>query len=128
VSKKKSVSFDGGPVGFKRPPVEHQFKKGQKPPGSGRKKGTKNCATYVREIMKSRVSGAIDGKPQRMPMIKALVLRWFAQGLVGNPRDIERIINLAIRLDRELDEPTEPTQPTRPGWVGRFTLIDGDDW
>jgi hypothetical protein len=125
VSKKKSVSFDGGPVGFKRPPVEHQFKKGEKPPGSGRKKGSKNYAALIAEIMESSVAGKRDGKKQRIPIKKALLLQAISQALNGTVRDVERVFALVSRLDPQLGQPSEPTQPQMEV---RFTKIPGDDW
>jgi hypothetical protein len=116
VSKKKNVSFDGGPVGFKRPPVEHQFKKGQKPPGSGRKKGSKNSATIMTEIMESFVARTRDGKKERVSVRKALLMNAAAKALTGTVRDVERMFELENRL-----------APRHPDPI-RFKLIPGDDW
>jgi hypothetical protein len=119
LNRKKSVSFDGGPVGYKRPPAEHQFKKGIKPPGSGRKKGSKNYAALITELMESRVPVTIDGKRRMIPVKRALLLRGIAGGLTGNVNDVVRVFDLVARLaPREIVEPL----------VVQFRKMAGDDW
>lgn len=120
MSKKKSVSFDGGPVGYKRPPAEHQFKKGNKPVGSGRKKGSKNYATLVAEVMESRVSVTIEGKRRRIPVKEALLLRATGRALgnSGTVNDVCRLFDLLARL-----APNETKDPL----VVRFVPVPGDD-
>lgn len=119
MSRKKGVSFDGGPVGYKRPPAEHQFEKGKKPPGSGRKKGSKNYAALVRELMESRVPVTIDGRRRMTPVKKALLLRGISRALNGNVNDIVRIFELVARL---------APQETRETLIVHFQPIPGDDW
>ena len=119
MSKKKNLSFDGGPVGYKRPPVEHQFPKGKKPEGSGRKKGSKNYATLVNEIMESRVSVTRDGRQQKIPVKQALLWRAVARALNGTVSDVERFFELVRRLDPEYSQPE---------MLVHFKKIEGDDW
>lgn len=119
MTRKKGVSFDGRPVGYKRPPAEHQFKKGTKPPGSGRKKGSKNYAALVTELMESRVPVTIDGKRRLTPVKRALLLRGIARALNGNVNDVVRLFDLVARL-----APRETAEPL----VVRFQQIPGDDW
>ena len=117
--KKKSVSFDGGPVGYKRPPAEHQFKKGQRPPASGRKKGSKNYSTLVPDFLHSKVGVMMEGKHRKIPRKEALLLRAAMLASTGNVIDICRFFDLAERLD-----PNAIKDPQ----IIRFQKIEGDDW
>ena len=96
--KGKSTSFDGGPVGYKRPPAEYQFKKGQKPRGSGRRRESKNFETLIGEALASRVTVTDKGERVRMPVKQALVLKAVSQALNGNLNDIQRLFALIERL------------------------------
>lgn len=96
--KKKGVSFDGGPVGYKRPPVEHQFKKGQKPPGSGRRPGSKNFATAIAEVLDSKLSISENGNKTRMSGTEALIRKAFASAMRGTVHDVARFIGIIDRL------------------------------
>ncbi len=76
---RKGISFDGGPVGYRRPPVEHQFKKGQKPPGSGRRRESKNIATIIEDAIESKVTVTDNGRKSRMTAKQALIKRAIAR-------------------------------------------------
>lgn len=119
MTKKKSVSFDGEPVGYKRPPVEHQFQPGQKPPGSGRKKGSKNMATIVADLMAQPMVVTDNGKKRRMPLKQALLKVAAQRAARGTLHDIVRFYDLMARLS-----PAE----VKPELVVHFQKIPGDDW
>ena len=91
-------SFDGGPVGYKRPPVENQFKKGQKVPGSGRRKDIKNYDTIFEELLAGKVTVTENGKRSRISSKEALILRAFAKAMAGNVNDILRFVRLMEKL------------------------------
>ena len=60
-------SFDGGPVGYKRPPAENQFKKGQqKPRRSGRRKGRRNTRATIEELFGETVLVKVDEQSRKM--------------------------------------------------------------
>lgn len=115
--KGKGTSFDGGPVGYKRPPVEHQFKKGQKPPGSGRRRESKNFATIIAELLESKVTVIENGKKTRMSAMEALLRRALASGLRGNVNEILRLITLIDRIAPAITAPEPPVMliRTMPG-------------
>lgn len=60
-------------VGYCRPPPEHRFKPGQSGNPKGRKKGSRNIATIVAEVLAKRIRTKIDGEPQRILPTEALV-------------------------------------------------------
>lgn len=119
MTKKKSVSFDGGPVGYGRPPAEHQFKRGQKPPGSGRRKGARNYETIVNEILEQPVPVTVDGKKKKMPARDALLRKAFASAMNGDLAAIERLFRLYARLAPQHLEPEQRPIPVQ--------MIPGDE-
>lgn len=60
-------------VGYCRPPHEHRFKPGQSGNPKGRKRGSRNIATIVAEVLAKRIRTKIDGEPQRILPTEALV-------------------------------------------------------
>lgn len=115
----KGTSFDGGPVGYKRPPIEHQFKKGQKPSGTGRRRESKNFETIVGDLLESTVTVTENGRKSRMSVKEALIMKAVSKGLNGNVNDILRLVTLLERL--------APAQTTAEPPTLYFRNIEGDD-
>ena len=115
---KKGGSFDGGPVGYKKPPAAHQFKKGHKRSG-GRRKGKKNYDTLVEELLNSSVRVLDNGVPRKLTVREALLKRAVRLGLTGNLADIDRVHGLLARL-----APAELGPGPR---VVHFYPVDGDE-
>lgn len=115
---RKSKSFDGGPVGYKRPPAEHQFKKGHKRLG-GRAKGQKNLSTFIYELLGAKVTVSENGRTRKISVTEALLLRARAQGFNGSVADIDRFFTLVGKH--------EPGEAEREPLVIRFQQVEGDD-
>lgn len=98
MTRKKGTSFDGGPVGYKRPPVEHQFKPGERPKGSGRRRGSSNYDSIITQLLDSAVTVTVNGKGRTMPAKEALLRKAFASAVNGNTRDIIKFFDLVDRL------------------------------
>lgn len=115
---KKGESFDGGPVGYKKPPAEHQFKKGHKRSG-GRRKGQKNYATLVEDVLKTRVPVSENGVRRKMVVPEAMLKRATSMALMGTIADIIRFFELLTKLAPGVVEPER--------LVVHFQPLDGDD-
>ena len=98
MTKGKGVSFDGGPVGYKRPPAEHQFKKGNKPRGSGRRRESKNFETIIGDLLEGKVPVLDNGRKIRMTRKEALLHKAFARAFSGNMNDLVRFFAIIERL------------------------------
>jgi len=105
MSEKKYTAADGGPVGFKRPPVQTQFKEGHKPKGAGRPKGSKNLHVIVKESGESRVSVRIGGKVRSVSSLEAAVARIRQLALTGTGKDVERFLDLVERYPPNRADP-----------------------
>ena len=119
MKKGKGVSFDGGPVGYKRPPVETQFKKGNKPRGGGRQRGSKNFETLIKDWLASEVAVIENGRKTRLSGKEALVRRAFARGMSGSMNDLARLIAIVERL--------APSETVAEPQVITFRYVPGDE-
>src|SRR4051812_8831369 len=70
-----SDEAEGSPpdkVGYKRPPREHRFKKGQSGNPRGRPKRARTMAAAAEKILAQTVTMRHDGRVKRMPLAEAL--------------------------------------------------------
>lgn len=71
-------------VGYRKPPREHQFKPGESGNKKGRKKGTKNMVTLLKELLHQKISVTKNGQIRKIPLIEAILLRIMDDALKGN--------------------------------------------
>ena len=119
MKKDKGLSFDGRPVGYKRPPVEHQFKKGNKPLNSGRRRESQNFEAMIGNLLDSNIAVIENGRKTRMSRKEALLQRAFARGMNGNMNDLARLFAIIERL--------APSKTVAPPFVIRVQNIAGDE-
>jgi hypothetical protein len=82
-------------VGFGKPPVSGQFKKGKSGNPKGRPKGTRNFYTDLEEVLAGKVTVTENGKPKRVSSQFAALMRLREKALGGNPRAMDRYLTLA---------------------------------
>lgn len=89
-------------VGYKRPPREHQFKKGQSGNPKGRRKKPKpiprNFDTDVRNEFKEIVSVQVGGKPEQMTKQQAFIRKLFSEALSGKSASMKIVAYLLNKL------------------------------
>jgi hypothetical protein len=90
-------------VGFGKPPVSGQFKKGKSGNPKGRPKGTRNFYTDLEEVLAGKVTVTENGKPKRVSSQFAALMRLREKALGGNPRAMDRYLTLAQQstVDKE---------------------------
>ena len=86
-----------GKVGYGRPPVEHQFKKGQSGNPNGRPKGSKNFSTDLKAVLAMPVVYEQDGTRKRISSQLAAFLRLREKGIKGEFRPLVHFLGLAER-------------------------------
>ncbi len=79
-------------VGYRKPPKEHQFRKGVSGNRKGRPKGFKNVRTIIAEMLDQKVDLKINGQHQRMPYRAALLQRLFSDALNGKFNAIQTVM------------------------------------
>ena len=95
MSDKNSSGNDDYEVGFGKPPMEHQFKRGRSGNPKGRKAGEKNTKTILKRALNSRVSVTEGGKRRSLTKHEVLIMAQLNKGLKGDTRAFKEIMNLA---------------------------------
>jgi Family of unknown function (DUF5681) len=99
MAKKKST---GAPtdyeIGRGKPPKQSQFRKGQSGNPGGRKKGSRNLKQIVQAIAESEIELTEHGKKRVVSLIEALLLSQAKEGLRGNTRATESLLDRIERL------------------------------
>jgi hypothetical protein len=84
---------DGYDIGKGRPPKSGQWKPGQSGNPGGKKKGTKNSATIIREIMQRKLKITEHGKTRKITVHEGLYLKCLDPALKGNLKAIAYLID-----------------------------------
>ena len=90
-------------TGYGKPPKASQFKKGKSGNPKGRPKGIKNFATYLEEMLKSKVSVKTDGVLKKLNTTQAALAQLRLKALKGNPRALEKLLDYAERFGADQD-------------------------
>ena len=104
-SKKKSdgVAADKDPVGYRRPPPDSQFKKGQSGNPKGRPRGRPNVASLTKLLFNEPVPVRQDGKKSHMPSGEAVFRSLVAQAARGDTRSLYTVMDIVEMTGRTND-------------------------
>lgn len=85
-------------VGYKHPPEQSRWKKGQSGNPTGRKKGTPNLRTDLVAELAEVIQISEGGIPRRITKQRALLKALAAKGIQGDARAANLILTLVLRL------------------------------
>jgi hypothetical protein len=130
-SKKQKRQPTGDyPIGYCRPPAQHQFRLGQSGNPSGQRKGRqdKTTADELKEILATKVTIRDGGKPRQVSLFVANLLAHAMNGAKGDARSAALFLNQAQKLglldnQQHSDIRPEPANKSRPSEV----LLEGVD-
>ena len=94
-------------VGYKRPPSEHQFKKGQpRPPRKAKENSTKvQISKILGEVLKERHRVPLNGKVQWVTAAELVLRRAAQEAEKGNSSLRREVTNLLMRSEERAGEP-----------------------
>ena len=89
-----------GKVGYQRPPVESQFRKGQSGNPRGRRKGQRNLGPVLAEVLRQTVTVKQEGKSQRMSKGEAVIKVLLTKATKGDSRAIKAMLEFSDQIGR----------------------------
>jgi hypothetical protein len=84
INKRRRIPDDD--VGYGRPPQAHQFKPGQSGNPRGRRKGVKNEATILRELLQRKIEVRDRGRVRKITVLEGILTRFTEDSLKGNTK------------------------------------------
>jgi hypothetical protein len=105
----------GVAVGYKRPPVSTQFKKGQSGNPKGRTKASDALSLIIRKSAKERVTVQENGTRKSLTKREATVKQLFNKAMSGDQRAIKLVLDLLNSYDNSAEPP-----------VPKYTMSDAD--
>ena len=103
-------------TGYKKPPKNRQFKKGQSGNPNGRPKGSKNISCLYKDLLEEKISIKEGGKQKNMTVQEAIARRVRADALQGKDKAIDRI------LEHAPQNKDEETRYTEAEWVETLNI------
>jgi hypothetical protein len=111
MNKPNSNSTKKTTVGYRRPPIEHQFKPGQSGNPSGRPKGARNFTSDLREELAELVSIKDGGSSVQVTRQRAIVKAVVNAALEGDQRAATTVFGWSSRAFGSEPEPeTDETE------------------
>jgi hypothetical protein len=94
-------------VGYKRPPVDRQFKPGQSGYPKGRPKGRKNLKTIFVEVLNKKVKLRDKKGTRTVSLLEAMIEVQANKAIAGDTRAFTTIIQIGGQLDVFTSQPEE---------------------
>jgi hypothetical protein len=110
---------DEGKAGYKRAPVKSRFPKGKSGNPFGRKKGQRNMATVLKDVLQQTVTVKQGDKSQRLTKGEALIKVIMSKANNGDRRAIDAVSIFAEKIERIEDKNSETSQ------AGGVMLVPG---
>jgi hypothetical protein len=98
--KADSSTVDDGKTGYKHPPTKNRFPKGKSGNPFGRRKGQRNLATVLNDILRQTVTVKEGNKSKRMTKGDALIKVIMNKANNGDRRAIDAVSYLAEKIGR----------------------------
>jgi Family of unknown function (DUF5681) len=91
-------------IGYRRPPVSGQFKKGQSGNPKGRPKGSRNFLTLLQKELGQSIVVNENGKKKTITRLQAMVKRIVAGALQGDQKALLTLVEI-LRRTGQFEEP-----------------------
>jgi hypothetical protein len=91
-------------IGYKHPPQEHQFRRGQSGNPDGRPKGARNFKSELREELSELIRVREGDREIEVSKQRALAKRLVASAIEGNERASATLLGLCVRAFADADD------------------------
>lgn len=89
-------------VGYGKPPIKHQFQKGQSGNPRGRPRPSNNPFKLISEELQTKIIINENGQRSRITKLEAMVKQMIVQAVQGSPRAQKFILDLLPQIEQEL--------------------------
>ena len=104
MAKSNRSGSDGYEVGYRKPPKDHQFKKGQSGNPAGRPKGHANVATVLHRIVNEKVVIQENGVKRRVSKLEAAFKQAVNRAAAGDLPWVRILLALIPELNAMVEE------------------------
>jgi hypothetical protein len=98
-------------VGYRQPPKDRQFRRGQSGNLNGRPKGVRNFKTDLREELSESISIREGSRNISITKQRALIKRLVGSAIDGDARSIATLMSFCARAFGDDDEDRQPEAP-----------------
>jgi hypothetical protein len=98
-------------VGYKHPPKQTRFQKGQSGNPKGRPRGTRNFKTDLQEELSERVPVTINGRTKRISKQRLFMKKVFAKAISGDARAGNMLVGMVFRFSDPSSSDAAPDVP-----------------
>ncbi len=84
-------------IGYRRPPKQYRWSKGQSGNPRGKKKGTKSLKSELLSLMNETVEVPVRGKSKKVRMLSLMLRGLAAKGVKGNVAAADKLLGLFIQ-------------------------------
>jgi hypothetical protein len=102
-------------TGYKNPPKESQFKKGQSGNLKGRPKRSTDLGTELMQLLNASIPIRENGKSRRVSRGLAMFMKLYDQAVHGDIKSATTLANFMSKLKPEQPEKPEPTDISESG-------------
>lgn len=89
-------------TGYKKPPRQTQFKKGQSGNPSGRPKGKRNFATVMNDVLHQPVTITENGRQRQVPKFEAAIMQLSNKAASGDMNAMRLLIRLVPGIEQQI--------------------------
>lgn len=86
-------------VGYGKPPKHSQFKKGVSGNPRGRRTGSRNRTTLLRQVARRQITVTVNGTPRPISRAQAILLDLAAKAHAGDPNALARLLSLLDQME-----------------------------
>ena len=105
---------EGYDVGYGKPPKSGQFKPGKSGNPKGRRKGATGLKTSIDRVFRRKVLVRVEGKPTKVPVPEALVLKLTEKALSGDNKSAELLMRFATLVSQQANSQIDPAASDGP--------------
>ena len=121
------MANDDSHVGYKNPPVQSRFQKGQSGNPRGRPKKVPDFMEDAAEILGGTVTGQAKGKSVTLPTVQAVFRTLCRQALNGNNQALRRVIELILTLEPTARDKANEKETAKRDATRKFYRLVGLD-